>query len=1213
MNDFLDGLDPNEYIINKFVNNDAQGLHNFQSLITELINSFLKKENLLPVYNSRIKIDTPIPINNCFVGRSKELSSLSRRLETHDTVAVFGMGGMGKTSLTAQYCNRRTKKNQFDKIVWIPYHNTLEESVLALGASYSYLNEGKQLRFGEIISYLNAIEGRKLVVIDNFDINKDEIAEKFNEIKRCFPGFKKLLTTRTDLSVLKEEINIFDLTEFNEKEAFLLFKSYYQGDIVDVKSPPPQVTPSQLSSFIEAVHGHALTIELVAKTLSNHFTMNMAKILEHLNNDTNIEPTESLPVSWHEATLAFTDISTMLYNANLLTEEERRTMELLAILCEENIDLRFLMDVIAPSENRVFEDLVNRLSTNGWIKKTGYIVNCHRIIASVVLKDAKLDIDRINKAFQKLEMMTLYNTIDNVSDKKSYFQMQRLLLSYFCNKEQLHEGIPSVLLAKNAINFYYNGSVVNTGNGNFLPPSSSDIEQKQSYRFLRYAKQICGNDVLVTCEINGCLSRILIDYDHYDEAFDLLQEALRIEDDFNKESLAKAKTLYDLAYYYHCKDLNDQAILPLTQSYELYSSLKNEYCVENLDNALLFIDIFNELEFNEETLYWANKAQYIIEHANISKSNPKFIQYYIRLSQAFKDKTLEYLDQAEALTVSLYGENHPLMGDIYFTKQRHFYNNSDYVNAEAYINKWYDNQLLNFGYSINNDFIYHYWLNQFVLDQIPDDDDGEINRYFEIYDRSVCCIHSSDPLISFEHRVNNLIQLGNAYDRDDQYEFSAKCYKEALMIYINEAYTQNDHQLRESLSHLYTLTKAKKSNSEELLSKFILDSVDENEEEACETVEDPKEYTEELQRKLSKKQVFINLLSGVIVSYIEAEDYESAKAELEDPIILGFFKDDLFSMKKITCLKGQVSLYLGEYETAEDYFRSCLQVENNKQLQNLRRSVAIAYNNYLVDVENKTTEPNIDIFISLLNKAIELTQDDNVYAFTYLHTYLAHCYLDKKTPDGAIMAKEIVRKLITIEEQKNQGNRLSVDLRFLYTLLGTCCLFLDNTNEALEWMIKATKDGEFSEFWDQNFNDLLAKTAGHREANDVDTIKDDFLEMLRYYESLGENFFDIVNRLPRSQMFAVIDIGLHYLTETNAKNLEEIEELYEKQLSLLKNPIEHPDCSEELRQVYLKAIISYRKILNKLGKTSAAEELLQQERTITEKWYRKASKDDYSY
>ncbi|KAH9909742.1 P-loop containing nucleoside triphosphate hydrolase protein [Xylariomycetidae sp. FL2044] len=120
----------------------------------------------------------PLPRNSRFVGRSDDLISIRTVLESRETlnsapsVALFGLGGIGKTQLAVQYAYESMDK--FDVILWITADTTG-----AIGESFQYFAQQMHLcetqeelqnvhaAIGKVVHWLNNASIPWLIVFDN--------------------------------------------------------------------------------------------------------------------------------------------------------------------------------------------------------------------------------------------------------------------------------------------------------------------------------------------------------------------------------------------------------------------------------------------------------------------------------------------------------------------------------------------------------------------------------------------------------------------------------------------------------------------------------------------------------------------------------------------------------------------------------------------------------------------------------------------------------------------------------------------------------------------------------------------------------------------------------------------------------------------------------------------------------------------------------------
>ncbi|GAP84174.1 putative NB-ARC and TPR domain protein [Rosellinia necatrix] len=132
--------------------------------------------------NKRAKYQhIPLLQNNRFSGRSTYMNKIERALDPTEnhapsprSMALFGMGGVGKTQLALEYAHRSAEK--YDVVLWI-----LADSSITIGQSFREVAQGLQLcqtqdevqdsaaAIWKVKNWLNLTNSSWLVVFDNAD------------------------------------------------------------------------------------------------------------------------------------------------------------------------------------------------------------------------------------------------------------------------------------------------------------------------------------------------------------------------------------------------------------------------------------------------------------------------------------------------------------------------------------------------------------------------------------------------------------------------------------------------------------------------------------------------------------------------------------------------------------------------------------------------------------------------------------------------------------------------------------------------------------------------------------------------------------------------------------------------------------------------------------------------------------------------------------
>jgi hypothetical protein len=158
----------------------------------------------------------PYGLNLRFFGRSAEKEALKRALQSEmdsehlKVVAIYGIGGVGKTQLALHYAN--TSLKLYDLVLWIPAETqikltqALAKFAFKLGISKSEAAEDDYQSIQKVRDWLNVSEKAFLLIFDN--------VEDHDMLEQIWPANTKgsvIITCRSKSLAVKRTTEVIDL------------------------------------------------------------------------------------------------------------------------------------------------------------------------------------------------------------------------------------------------------------------------------------------------------------------------------------------------------------------------------------------------------------------------------------------------------------------------------------------------------------------------------------------------------------------------------------------------------------------------------------------------------------------------------------------------------------------------------------------------------------------------------------------------------------------------------------------------------------------------------------------------------------------------------------------------------------------------------------------------------------------------------------------
>ena len=237
--------------------------------------------NLLRPAKNQLGLDLSTLGEDEFVGRADECRQMDSLLKNRrKPVILWGFGGMGKTELAIEY-GRRYQQAGRGKVFFVRFSGTFRDTLIGpvADAFSGYRKVDPATRkpkpqeqiLQEVLQMLGEYGRDDLLIIDNVDHSDQDFDQLTTE-----ESYKKLLglPIRLVLTTRTEQEGQVQVGPLDKEELRTIMRRFCSASIA---------SDAELDALIDAVNGHTLAVELMARMLRADRRMKPVALLERLN------------------------------------------------------------------------------------------------------------------------------------------------------------------------------------------------------------------------------------------------------------------------------------------------------------------------------------------------------------------------------------------------------------------------------------------------------------------------------------------------------------------------------------------------------------------------------------------------------------------------------------------------------------------------------------------------------------------------------------------------------------------------------------------------------------------------------------------------------------------------------------------------------------------------------------------------------------------
>lgn len=312
-----------------------------------------------------------------FVGREKELAQISQSIMSGDNpVIISGIAGIGKTELVCRFAQNYNAGN----VYFVRFQESFRKTVIvgvATGMSNLLDDASEEEIYQMALCQLRECGVNDILIIDGVDDSHRTLQElmrdiTFRELRSM--QLRLILTTRSDY------LRAIRVMPMDTESLINIFENHRV-----------KLTESEMVALIDAVNGHTLTIDLMARTLVESWGMVAPEnILEAIK--CSMFPGENYPeISTdynqnQEKRQIYTHLRS-LFNLSSIPEDGKQALRCATLLPEGGMDpLLFLRGLEKESAKAI-----RLLEKQGWVRVNNHLLTIHPVVRLVCRTELKPD------------------------------------------------------------------------------------------------------------------------------------------------------------------------------------------------------------------------------------------------------------------------------------------------------------------------------------------------------------------------------------------------------------------------------------------------------------------------------------------------------------------------------------------------------------------------------------------------------------------------------------------------------------------------------------------------------------------------------------------------------------------------------------------------------------------------------------------------------
>ena len=334
------------------------------------VDAYLRERVNLPQREERLRLPLTTSLEDGrFVGREEELEEIASRFEREHVVVLTGLGGMGKTELAIHF----GRNHWFGRTYFVRFRKDWTETVIygIADGIKDYKRENRPVEeiYADVMEVLEACGPDDLLILDNTDqANMTALRRELSAL-----NMKVLVTTRHS-----GERNDFRIRRLAREELYQIFDRH-----------GAQVSDSQRDALIDAVAGHTMTVDMIARTLADEWCNASPEKIRSAMLGSEMEEDDYPEIDTdHDGDPEQRKIYghlRALFRLQDLKAEEEQALRCAALLPPEGMHNQLFRQAL-PEECRYS---IRDLHRRGWVQSENKLLTIHPVVRLVCRRELK--------------------------------------------------------------------------------------------------------------------------------------------------------------------------------------------------------------------------------------------------------------------------------------------------------------------------------------------------------------------------------------------------------------------------------------------------------------------------------------------------------------------------------------------------------------------------------------------------------------------------------------------------------------------------------------------------------------------------------------------------------------------------------------------------------------------------------------------------------